>query len=381
VDSISKGPQPAGWGLDKELPSPVTPGGWGGSARRAVATRLPARTTLLQGQTQTAAAPAAKPQVVAAVLLGAAVMPTQRVIGLSGPPLPSQMPAGWGPEVQASQQPASWGPPPKSKTVVKEPDSNDAVLAPNVALNEEGYHSLVRKGTHEMAAFIKRVGATHDYNVTNEGSLMGFAKYYSGDISSASLEHLTKELEKVATLSDGWMSLGLAATAPLTETGYNRVADRGTTDQMAAYIGRVAKTKGLILQNEGSLAGFAKFYSGEVSRSSMSRLNQEMDQISQLPDGWFKKGAPPMTGLSATLDDSGCRNLQAKAPKNTQEMSLFVRRVAESRLCGIADEAGLETFAKDYSGEAGQWPYSHMLSELDRIRHLPGSWLKGLGLD
>jgi hypothetical protein len=398
---------------------------------------------------------------------GAAVAPVMKVSGVSGTPLPSQTPAGWGPPVDASKTPAAWGPQPKKNMTAEllADPMRGLTHAPNAALDEDGYQSLVRKGTPEMAGFIRRVGASRDYAVNNEGSLIGFAKYYSGEAGTSSFQHLLQELDGVAKMSNGWLRAGLGATAALDEAGYKSVLSTGSPQQMTAFVRRIVAAKGFVVANEGSLSGFAQFYSGQKS-SSLARMIQEIDQISKLSDGWLKRGAPPLTGLSATLDKLGCAALQAAKPggeemsvyvrrvvesrgyhivdegglhgfaqfysspkaggftrmveeldtmaraplsggwlrtgalsttglsasldeagynklqseKNSNEMSIFIRRAAESRLYGIADEGGLTGFTKFYRGEAGAWPYSHLLTELDRTRQVSKSWLKSLGI-
>jgi hypothetical protein len=327
----------------------------------------------------------------------------------------------------------------------------------------------LRKGTPLMVSFIKRVGESRDLQVTNEGSLSGFAKYYSGETSSSSFQHLVDELNGVAKLHDGWLKNGLGASASLNDGGYRQVATQGSSAQLAAFIRRVIRAHGLVVANEGSLAGFANYYHAQKGQITFNHLIQELDNISKLPDGWLKRGAPPVTGLTASMDTQGCKAIQGKpkanddmsvfvrrvaearhyhvvdegglagfarfysspsaggftrmvqeldqisgqptgwlknggsAPtglsvklddagckalqsnygkvKGSQEMAVFIRRVAESRLYGIADEGGLQGFAKYYSGVAGAWDFSHMLQEMDKVRELPTGWLKALGLD
>jgi hypothetical protein len=89
--------------------------------------------------------------------------------------------------------------------------------------------------------------------------MMGFAKFYSGETSSSSFQHLLDELEKVAKLPDGWLKRGRGASAPLAAAGYQDVAS-GTPSELSVFIRRVIKAQGLVVANEGSFAGLASFY-------------------------------------------------------------------------------------------------------------------------
>merc|ERR1719326_1536201 len=121
---------------------------------------------------------------------------------------------------------------------------------------------------------------------------------------------------------------------------------------MTVFIRRVAESHHLRVVDEGGLQGFAHFYAARTS-GSFSRLAQELDDAAKVSSGWLSSNKKGPTGLSASLDESGCKALQAAhLPKGSQEMPIFIRRVAESRLYGIGDEGGLQGFAKYYSGQA-----------------------------
>jgi len=258
--------------------------------------------------------------------------------------------------------------------------------AATAPLNEVGYQAVALDGTSDkMMAFAQRVAKAKGLKVQNQGSLAGFVKFYSGEVSKSSLWRMNQEMDQIEKQQDSWLKRdapvlsGLSAT--LDSAGFEALQNEGKDSQeMTMFIRRVIEAHHLHIVDEGSLQGFAQFYSSQTA-GGYTHMVQELGDISKQNGAWLHSGDLEVTGLKATLDEAGFDALQKGASKETVEMAVYIRRLAEARSSGVADSVALLQFAKDYSGEASALPYVHLLTELDQLKQQPVSWMKGLGLD
>lgn len=68
--------------------------------------------------------------------------------------------------------------------------------------------------------------------------------------------------------------------APLTEDGYQQIADLRSDPEMSIFVHRVLEAQNLIVTDEGALNGFIGWFSGTRATQSLKELNEQMGQQS-----------------------------------------------------------------------------------------------------
>lgn len=80
----------------------------------------------------------------------------------------------------------------------------------------------------------------------------------------------------------------VAASALLTEDGYEAVAKMKSSSAMGLYIRRIVDKLACSVSDEGGLEGFVPHYSGEIDTKTYDKLEHELNDVCQLPDGWLR---------------------------------------------------------------------------------------------
>merc|ERR550514_30542 len=166
-------------------------------------------------------------------------------------------------------------------------------------------------------------------------------------------------------------SSGLAATAPLTEDGYNQVLALQDSVAMERYVKRVGEDLDIAVSSTGkrALKGFVPWFSGEKANRTLLRLQNEMVRISKIPRSWLTR-----KGASAPLNEVGLAAVASL--KNNVEMAKFVRRVAlEMMDMEVVEEEKLSGMVPFYSGLKGKKGFDVLLQELDTAAKANSSWL------
>jgi len=152
------------------------------------------------------------------------------------------------------------------------------------ALDEGGYQLVAAmQSDEEMKEFILRILAASGRKVREgqELTLSGMVPFYSGTEAVQDFQRLQDELRVVPWVQDVDEDVtdGVSGvSAPLNETGYQKVAELKSDNEMASYVRRVLKAHKLALK-EGKLGDFngvVKYYSGTRATQSFLRLQEEL---------------------------------------------------------------------------------------------------------
>lgn len=231
----------------------------------------------------------------------------------------------------------------------------------------------------------------------------------------------TPSLALISTLAE-FNTDEAAASAALSEDGFQAVAALGHRELMRAYVRRVAKEEGLRITNEGALSGVLPYYTGECAKQSYSAIVRELHrgtEKAKCKDAWVEEvkhssllqtGSHPHAaskigtenvqphttwhwaedledslgvlqtqllslksavaenehiGKKVPLDQAGYEQVAAEG--NTTEMALFAHRVAKHEGFEITNEKPLASLARYYSGECATQSLTALVKELHRV--------------
>mmetsp|Transcript_2934 Transcript_2934/g.6390 ORF Transcript_2934/g.6390 Transcript_2934/m.6390 type:complete len:293 (+) Transcript_2934:74-952(+) len=144
-------------------------------------------------------------------------------------------------------------------------------------------------------------------------------------------------------------------TAPLTEEGYQRVADLRNDAEMSLYIHRVAASLGRKVTNLGDLGGFAPFFSGTTQVQSLAQMQAEL-----AGKDFVAEGVEPE--FEASLTEDGYQKVAAL--KDDGKMAHFIRRVCAAEVRRVIDEDGLNGFSPFFSGTTSVQTLEKMREEI-----------------
>ena len=165
-------------------------------------------------------------------------------------------------------------------------------------------------------------------------------------------------------------SSGLAATAPLTEDGYNQVLALQNSNAMETYVKRVGEDFDIAVSSTGkrALKGFVPWFSGEKANRTLLRLQNEMVRISKIPRSWLTR-----KGASSPLNEVGLAAVSSL--HDNLEMEKFVSRVAAEMMdLEVTDRQQLSGMVPFYSGIKAKKGFDVLLNELETVRNTNSSW-------
>lgn len=200
--------------------------------------------------------------------------------------------------------------------------------------------------------------------------LVDVKTYTNSSADSASNVSITSQF-KASSNETVEHSLGVAATAPLTEDGYNQVLVLQNSNDMETYVKRVGEDLDIAVSSTGkrALKGFVPWFSGEKANRTLLRLQNEMVRISKIPRSWLTR-----KGASSPLNEVG---LAAVASLHDNlEMEKFVSRVAAEMMdLEVVDRQQLSGMVPFYSGQKAKKGFDVLLNELETVRKANNSWL------
>jgi hypothetical protein len=228
-------------------------------------------------------------------------------------------------------------------------------------LSEEGYQRVAAlKNMGQMKAFMRRIIAADGNAVTDEAGLSGVAPFYSGQVAMQSFEALQKDtraatwvmpLKEFRKAERTW-----GGTAPLSEEGYQRVAEMKSDKEMTDFVNRVIASEARWVKDEAGLNGLVPYYSGTRGVRNLDSLRAELR--SDASAGWVGLGV----GKVAPLTEEGYQLVAEK--KSTPQMKAFLRRMIKGMALKISDEGGLNGMVPFYSGLVGVQSFEHATTEL-----------------
>merc|ERR1740117_1780689 len=250
-------------------------------------------------------------------------------------------------------------------------------------LTEQGYQSVAKmKSDANMRAFMRRILNADKRTVSNEEAFFAVAPYFDGEVSTQSFEQLKTELlsapwaaarsdEQAASAEEENVEeavvnevllqagaqkagdAGLGNTAPLTEEGYQQVADMKNNKEMKKFAHRILSSEARYVGNAGELTGAIHFYSGRKSSQDLATLKAE------LRSAWWTKAGE---GRTAPLTEQG---YQAVAKmKSRANMRAFMRRILIANSKTVSDEGAFFALAHHYDGEVSVQTFGQLQNEV-----------------
>merc|ERR1711957_724859 len=238
------------------------------------------------------------------------------------------------------------------------------------------------KSKANMRAFMRRILNAERKTVSDEEAFLAVAPYYDGEVSTQSFEQLKTEL-----LSAPWAAArtdeqaapaeeenveedvvsevllqagaqkagdaGLGNTAPLTEEGYQQVAELKNNKELKKFAHRILNSEARYATNAAELTGAIHFYSGRMDVQDLATLKAELRKA-----WWTKAGE----GRTAPLTEQG---YQAMAKmKSEANMRAFVRRILNAEKKTVSDEEAFFAVAASYDGEVSTQSFEQLKTEL-----------------
>jgi hypothetical protein len=155
------------------------------------------------------------------------------------------------------------------------------------------------------------------------------------------------------------------ATVPLSEDGYQAIAQLNNHTKMMRFIRRVISKMDMSVTNDHGLDVMTPFYSGEKETRNFTKLQQELTGISHAPDNWITA-----RGGSASLDDNG---YQIVAKLGGSEMYKYIQRALEKLGWQITKggQGWANGLASFYSAEKTRSDWDTLQKELIHTKNAP----------
>jgi hypothetical protein len=157
-------------------------------------------------------------------------------------------------------------------------------LGSTAPVTQRGYEQVAAlKSDEEMKTFMRRLAAAEARVINGEGELNGVAPFYSGTVGTQDLARLQNELRHAT-----WVAEGPGRTAPLSEPGYQVVAQLKSKENFMAFARRILDQANLKVADEGSFKGLVPYYDGETAIQSFEQLQHELTSAA-----WVKNRDEP----------------------------------------------------------------------------------------
>jgi len=193
----------------------------------------------------------------------------------------------------------------------------------------------------------------------------------SSNASKAAVNQTSQANQTSQSNATAQHTSGLAATAPLTEDGYNQVLALQDSNAMETYVKRVGEDLDIAVAGNGkrALKGFVPWFSGEKANRTLLRMQNEMIRISKIPRSWLTR-----KGATSPLNEVGLAAVASL--QDNAEMEKFVSRVAlEMMDLEVTDKAQLSGMVQFYSGVKAKKGFDVLLNELDAVKKGNNTWL------
>lgn len=172
-------------------------------------------------------------------------------------------------------------------------------------LDQAGYQQTAQLCCHhEMSLFVRREIERQGFQVCDLSDLHGFVHWYDCSDDGRDFAEMQAEIPRAHVIECAWLgkpgadcpikgqNCGMfppcplnvppgsleGSSAPLTEDGYSRVAQRCCHVDMEQFILREIERQGLKICNEGSLQGFLHWYdcSNDGATQTYAKMQQEL---------------------------------------------------------------------------------------------------------
>jgi len=159
--------------------------------------------------------------------------------------------------------------------------------------------------------------------------------------------------------------------APLTEKGYQQVAELRSDAEMKDFVIRLLAAEGRSVKRQSWLNGLLPYYSGVASVRSLAILKAELR--SPKTRVWIDGGV----GRTAPLDEAGYQ--QVAATKSSLQMKAFARRVVDAEGQRIADQGALGALVSLHNGLVGVQSLVKLQEDLRAVAVRVADWKEATG--
>lgn len=157
---------------------------------------------------------------------------------------------------------------------------------------------------------------------------------------------------------------GIGTNVPLTEKGYQLVADLKDDDEMRAFIQRVIRQDARYVNDIAQLSGVVPFYSGEQHVQSLAALREEIRRAPWVGETEGRVAALNEVGYQKVID-----------VKHKPDMMAFARRILDVFKKRCTDEDAFVGFVSSFfDGENAHRDFATLKKEL-----LAAPWLESRG--
>merc|ERR1711957_870319 len=146
---------------------------------------------------------------------------------------------------------------------------------------------------------------------------------------------------------------GLGNTAPLTEEGYQQVADMKNNQEMKKFAHRILNSEARYVTNAAELTGAIHFYSGMMDVQDLATLKAELRKA-----WWTKAGE----GRTAPITEQGYQSVDKM--KSEANMRAFMRRILKAEKKTVSDEEAFFALAYHYDGEVSVQTFGQLQNEV-----------------
>merc|ERR1719162_1055173 len=146
---------------------------------------------------------------------------------------------------------------------------------------------------------------------------------------------------------------GVGSAVPLTEKGYQLVADVKNDNEMKDFVFRVLEKEARYARDAAELSGLVPFYSGTQNVQSLESLKTELRDAPWVADG---------EGRSAALNEEGYQKVAKR--KSKPHMMAYARRILDDSFKKSSDEGALIGLMPYFDGEISVQSFGQLRSEL-----------------
>jgi len=161
----------------------------------------------------------------------------------------------------------------------------------NAKLDDSGYNQvLALLDAKQTATFIRRLAASCNMNVIDEGGLNGVAGYFTEEKGNVKLIKDAMFKSLLDRSSANWVAIknegGVTAkTAPLDVVGFAQVRALRQPVESIAFAKRIVEAMGVKIVDDGGFQGFMAFYSEPDDSQSLQAFLEEV-QKSAIEGTW-----------------------------------------------------------------------------------------------
>jgi len=167
-------------------------------------------------------------------------------------------------------------------------------------------------------------------------------------------------------------------SAPLTEEGYQTLAETMDPGEMETFVRRVCDKLSLKVIDSQGLRELVPRYDGERETQNYGALEAELQRLQGQEDSWLEvdlrsEDGSPVHGSNAPLSKVGY--FAVAKLKSQEEMTEFTRRLVSDMGFNIINEGMLGGLVEWYSGEKVTQSFDALQSEIGRISKKQDTWI------